>query len=521
MNHIKRFIVDAAYTLQSSKKHQSYKRFLYNLLENSESKNKKYFDIVMITLIFISIAILIREVKTELPYELVYFNSYVVSVIFFIEYILRLYMHGSISKAIIKRYEYDSYLGRSFYLSKAIRNIIKFKLAYVFSIRAIIDLLAVLPFFHELRLLRVFIIFRVFKLFHYTRSFQTLASVLATKKFEFITLAVFAGIVVFVSSVLIYVMEANNPNSPINSLYEAVYWSIVTISTVGYGDMVPLSDAGRFVAILVILAGISVLAFTTSLFVSAFTEKLDEIRESKTIEDISKIKKFYIVCGYGEIAHEVTKELSAKKKSIIILDEDLARVEKAKKDGFTALNYNPGSIESYEKLHININTQVESILCLYEDDVENVYTTLTIRSLNKEIHIYSLLMNEVNRKKLNFAGVNEIVYPQELVGMIVKELIGRPVAFEAIHELRSETSNINIHEIVISKRILQAYSQVGELDNKRYRLVLLGIYKVEHERFYFNPLDDLFLEEGDYMLVIGNRAFLQGFETNLNQKSPL
>jgi voltage-gated potassium channel len=410
-------------------------------------------------------------------------------------------------------------VGRDFNLFKALRNVFLAKLAYIFSFRAIIDLLAVLPFFHELRLLRVFILFRVFKLFRYTTSFQILASVLATKKFEFLTLGMFASIVIFVSSVLIYVMEANNPDSPINTLYDAVYWSVVTISTVGYGDVTPITDEGRFVAMLVITAGIAVLAFTTSLFVSAFTEKLDEIKEMKTIENISKIKKFYLICGYEDVAREVALLLKSRHKNVVVLDEELFRVENAKKDGFTALHYNPGSIESYQKLNMDINTQIEAVLCLRNDDVENVYTALTVRSIHKEIFILSLLMNETNRKKLIYAGINEVIYPQELVGMITKELVGQPVAFEAIHELRSEHSNINIHEIVITGRILVNFVSVGALNNKRYRVVLLGIYKKAKERFYFNPLDGTYLQEGDYLLVIGNKILIKEFEASLHSKS--
>ncbi|MFK5936804.1 MAG: ion transporter [Sulfurimonas sp.] len=518
MNIFKRFIVDSSYAINGAKGYQNKKRFFINLLDNDEYKYKKYFDISMIILIFSSIAILIREVKHELPFHLIFFNSYIISIIFFIEYLLRLWIYGNVTQVIIKRYEYDSYLGREFRLDKALRNIVNLKLTYVFSLRAIIDLLAVLPFFHELRLLRVFILFRVFKLFRYTKSFQTLASVLATKKFEFLTLAMFASIVIFVSSVLIYVMEANNPNSPINTLYEAVYWSIVTISTVGYGDVTPVTDEGRFVAMLVIIAGISVLAFTTSLFVSAFTEKLDEIREMKSIEDIAKIKKFYLVCGYEEIAREVALSLHKRHKHIIVLDENIDNINNAKNDGFIAIHYDPGSIESYKKLNIDIHTQVESVLCMKSDDVQNVYTALTVRSINKEIPILSLLINEVNRKKLQYAGVNEIIYPQELVGMIVKELVGQPVAFEAVHELRTEESSIIIDEIVITESILKNYAMVGELDNKRYRIVLLGVYKKHNGYFYFNPLDETFLEEGDYLLVIGNKVFISDFENSLHKK---
>ena len=374
-----------------------------------------------------------------------------------------------------------------------------------------------MPFFHELRLLRLFILFRVFKLFRYAKSFQTLASVLASKKFEFFTLAIFASIVIFVSSVLIYVMEANNPTSPINTLFEAVYWSIVTISTVGYGDIVPITFEGRIVALVVITSGIAVLAFTTSLVVSAFTEKLDEIREVKTIEDITKLKNFYLICGYENVAQDVAKKLS-KHNNIIVIDADLERVNEAKKDGFTALNYDPGQVESYKKIHINLEKQVKAVLCLCEDDVANVYAALTIRSINKNVFILSLLMENSNRKKLEFAGISKVIYPQEIIGLITKELVGQAVAFEVIHELRSEKSNVNITEIAITQRILDNFSTIGELGNKDFRVVLLGVQKKKSEHFYFNPLDDTFLEVGDFLLVIGYKVFIKEFDKHIHTK---
>ncbi len=515
---LKSLVVDAAYFLQTSKRYQSKKQFFKNLLENNKYKYKKYVDIFMIMLIFISVGVLIREVKHPVYDYLFRFNSYFISTIFLIEYLLRFWIHSSVSEIIVERAEHDSFLSRKMAISKAFKKIIRVKLSYMFSITAIIDLLAVMPFFHELRLLRLFILFRVFKLFRYANSFQTLTGVLATKKFEFFTLAIFASVVIFVSSVLIYVMEANNPSSPINTLFEAVYWSIVTISTVGYGDMTPVTFEGRVVAIVVITAGIAVLAFSTSLVVSAFTEKLDEIREIKTIDDITKLKNFYLVCGYEDVAQDIVRKLSKNNKNIIILDDDLERVKQAKREGFTALNYSPGKLESYKKLHISLEKQVKVVLCLYEDDVKNVYTALTIRSLNKEVFILSLLMENSNRKKLQFTGINKIVYPQELIGLVTKELIGQPVAFEIIHELRSETSNVKITELAITQRIIDNFATVGELGNEEYRIVLLGVHKKSLQHFYFNPLEETFLENGDYLLVIGYDIFIKEFEQHLHTK---
>lgn len=515
MRFFNRLLVDIAYKINTSVWYQKKKRFVYNILENDEYKYKKYFDIFMMFLIFSSVSILIYEVKASVHDYLNVFNSYVISVIFFIEYLLRFWISSSVTKVIINQDEYSDLLSRDFDLLFVIKRITKDKLEYIFSPKAIIDLLAIMPFFHELRLLRIFILFRVFKIFRYAKSFQTFTSVLSNKKFEFFTLAMFASMVIFVSSVLIYVMEANDPNTKITSLYEAFYWSIVTISTVGYGDVVTVSKEGQFVAILVILAGISVMAFTTSLFVSAFTEKIEDIKEDKIIQDVSKLKRLYIICGYEQIAKEVAKKLISTDFQVLVLDGCSKRIENAKKDGLIALNYNPGTIESYKKLNINLFTHVKAILCLREDDVENVYTALTVRSINKEIFIMSLLMNQINRSKLIHSGVNEILYDKEFVGLIAREYVGQPVAFEAIHTIRSESGSIRMEEIPITDRVLKNFTFVSELQNIRFRVVILGIHKKSSKRFFFNPIDSTLLESGDFLLVIGNYMFIKEFNKYL------
>lgn len=510
-------IVDGAYTISTSKRYAKTKHFFYNFLENESNRYKKIFDLFMIALIFSSVAILIREVKSHVDDSLLFFNNYIISIIFLIEYLLRFWVTSSVSEIIIKHSEYDVMLGREFSLAKAIREIISMKMRYVFSIKAIIDLFAILPFFHELRLMRLFVLFRVFKLFRYAKSIQTFGSVIATKKFEFLTLLIFASIVIFVSSVLIYVMEANNPTSPVNTLFEAIYWAVVTISTVGYGDIVPVTEEGRIVAMFVIVAGIAVFSFTTSLIVTAFTEKLDEIKDNKLIDDIAKMKSFYLICGYEPISKEIAKKLSHN-SDIIVLEENEKKVQQAKKDGFFALNYDPGSIESYRKLRINIQDQVKAILCLGHSDVENVYTALTVRSFNKDIYILSILKNKINKNKLMFAGANEVFYEKELVGMIAKGLAGQKIAFEAIHALRSSYNGVDMQEIVVNERIARNYKSVGDIQIKKFRILLLGLYKSSSKEFLFNPKDEIIVEAGDYLLLIGNIQFIKEFNSFLYKK---
>ena len=518
MNPLSRIITDAAYALQGSVHYRGVKNFFYNLLENSEYPLKRYFDYMMMALIFSSVFILVREVKFHVNDGWLFFNNYIISIIFMIEYVLRMWVYSDASKTIVEQYEKDLFLQRDFRVFHAMGKVVRKKFEYMRSIPAMIDLLAIMPFFHELRLLRVFILFRVFKLFRYTQSLQNFTSVLSSKKFELLTLMIFVAIIMFVSAVLIYVMEANNPNSPIDTLFEAFYWSLVTISTVGYGDLTPVSEAGRSVAMVIIISGIAVLSFSTSIVVSAFTEKLDEIKENKQLEDIRKSKRFYLLCGFDELGQQVASKLHRIGRKVVVLDDNRERIKRAEEHGFKALAYDPAALESYHRLGIDISQQVIAVLCLRESDVQNVYTALTIRSMNKDVRLLSVLIEQQNRKKLQLAGVDEIVYTQELVGMIAREFGGKPVAFEAIHALRSEDTGVYIEEIVIDERMVRHIKMVQELGLQRYRLILLGIFKHVSEEFWFNPASTTPLEEGDIMLIIGDKSLIAEFSLALRRK---
>lgn len=471
----------------------------------------------MMLLILSSVMLLIRGVKYPLHEYAIHYNDYVISIIFMIEYLLRFWVHSSVSKAIISQYEKDELLNRRFRFTKVILKSLKEKWKYISSVYAIIDLLAIMPFFHELRILRLFILFRAFKIFRYTTSLQQFAQVLASKKFEFFTLMIFTSVMISVSAVLIYVAEANNENSAIDTIFEAFYWAFVTLSTVGYGDFVPVTDLGRSVAMLIIISGVAVIAFTTSIVVSAFTEQLDGIKEQKVISDVSKMKHFYLICGYTEVSGIVTKRMLRDGLPFVILEKDEAKMVEASKAKLPVIMADPAKQETYENYGIDLNKQVISVLCLEDTDVQTIYTALTVRSINPDIKILSYLHEGKNRKKLSIAGVNQIVYPQELIGVISKEFTGKPVAFDAIHILRSQSTDIIMDEILIDERILSAKKFVKDLAIDMSKLILLGIYK--EGEFHFNPGDDISLSQGDALVVIGLDIVIEEYSLNLHKVS--
>ncbi len=522
-----KLIVYLAYFLKSSENYQHSKQFFFNLLENPRSKMKSRFDLFMICLVIISVFTLVYQVEHDIGASGEYLESVVVS-IFIAEYILRLWLYSDIHKIIIEQYEKAQYLNIRFNLWQVNKQILTTKLEYVFSIFAIIDLLAILPSYRPLRILRIFLIFRLFKLFRYSNSIKVFADVLASKRFELFTLMVFMGFLVIIASIAIYLFENKSSGGQIEDLYDALYWSIVTISTVGYGDITPQTLSGRFITMALILAGLGVLSFFTSIIVAAFHDKMHTLRESRTYDELGRFKNFIIICGLGRVGMEVAKQLAADRHKFIVIDKDQDKVVFAKQQGYLAVCNDACSNEVL--LNAGINRGATVVLCTTGNDVTNVYVTLSSRYLNKDIQIISRANRHENINKLYQAGANNVIEPFAIAGLLAAEYVGQPVAFEAISGILQEQKNILMETIVVSSECLLENIQLKEFDFAENKLSLVGVistnpnnlkhrnkFPIKLEHFYFNPEAHFKLQAGDILVVLGREYSINHFRDRVEQ----
>jgi voltage-gated potassium channel len=508
-------LIGLSYHLEESGRYGRVKKAVHNLLENPHSRVRPYFDIFMMMLVLTSVFLLLYSVKHHIGAWSDWFEDVVVS-LFILEYLGRLWVHDCSHRIILDEYEKSELINEPFKLSRALWRVLASKWGYISSPMAIIDLLAILPSYRALRFLRLFLLFRLFKLFRYAHSIQQFGSILREKRLELLTLFSFLMFVLLVGSSAIYLFESEESGGQIGGFFEGIYWALVTLSTVGYGDITPHTLEGRLVTMVLIISGLGVLSFFTSIIVSAFQEKLGEVRDRRVAMMLEKKKNFTIICGFGRVGQVVAEYLARDKQAFVIIDFDSEAVERARRLGYLAVEGKAERIELLQSL--GVGRSAAKVLCLTGDDVVNVFVTLSARQLDENIEIISRANHHQTLNKLVQAGANHAVEPFKIVGLIAGEYVGQPVAFEAIHGIVMGENDITLERVTIPPGSFLDGKTIGDLPLEEMRLILFGVvtslerssdhvrshFDLKSQRFQFNPGADFVLLGNDMLLVFGH-----------------
>jgi voltage-gated potassium channel len=506
-------VIKYCYALEGSARYKNLKNGVFNLLQNPRAPIRPYFDVFMILLVLLSVWLLIYEVKHDLGIvgDLVEMGAVGV---FIIEYLLRFWIYNDSHKAIIERYERAEFINEPFRVWPALWHAVIGKLRYVIQPLAIIDLLAIIPSYRPLRFLRIFLLFRLFKLFRYTRSISEFVKVLSEKRIELVTLFIFMAFITFTAATAIFFFEAEQKGTKIEGFFDSIYWALVTMSTVGYGDITPNTLEGKVITLVLIIAGLGVISFFTSIIVSAFGEKIHEIRAHRIFSEVERKHVDTLICGYGRIGQVVAERLSADKRSFVVVDPLEENIRLAKQRGYLAV---VGNGEDNDLLlSLGIDTRIRRLLCLTGDDVVNVYITLTAHQINSGIEVISRANHRENVNKLYRAGASHCVAPNEVFGLIAAEYAGQSVAFEAVYGLLTGQSSEGIEAVRIKRKSSLVGRCMGEIDFKARKLTPFGVIRegeadAAHSRFslkdsylYFNPGDDFTLMADDLLVLFGH-----------------
>lgn len=516
-NFFEKRAIKLAYAIENSPSYHRWRHFLVDILQNEYSSRKKIFDFFIIFLVLTTVGLLVYEVRHPIDENLLYYEYFAVG-IFILEYIGRFILSFESHKQIIKDYEEALYLNIKYDFSHSLKTISKAKLAYVFSLGSIIDLLAILPTYRPLRILRVFLLFRLLKILRYSSSLHQFIKIFIEKKTELTLLLGLYILSVIFSAIVFYIYEGGELNQDVHSFADSIYWAFITVATIGYGDITPHSEAGRLIVFLLIIVGLAVAALFTAIVTSAMSEKLDIIKKTKALSSINKRKQYILICGYGKAGHTLVENLLKNGHDVLVIDPNPEIFHEAEIKNVHIIKDDATSIELLRT--IGLSTNIKSVVILTEDDTVNLSIILAIRSIHKTIQIISRCNRIRTRNKLVIAGANEIVMPNELLAKVALGFIKSPIAYEAIDDILTDYKGAVINELKIEKNSSFIGKTLAMVDFDRFNLTFIGYAKKgENSQFSLNPnKNDIVIELNDLIVVIGYEKTISGFKKYLQRE---
>jgi voltage-gated potassium channel len=287
------------------------------------------------------------------------------------------------------------------------------------------------------------------------------------------------------------------------TLIEGLYMTIITVSTVGYGELHPLSDAGRIFTVILIAFGVGAVTFSISvIFRIIFQHQLKIFMEKRSMQrEINSISKHIIVCGYGRMGRKTATALIRAGRSVVVIESVAALAEEIERDGIPVVTGEAAEEETLQRAGID---RAVSLVATLGSDADNLFLTLTARGMNPDIDIIVRAGDDRNCRKFTQAGASRVVSPLDAGTNRIIRLITRPDIVDFV-ELIAEGDDIKFE---VSKITLDDSSKfVGKtLAEGRVRQEVGGMVMAIQRstgQTLFDPSPDLCLESGDSLFVVG------------------
>jgi voltage-gated potassium channel len=299
------------------------------------------------------------------------------------------------------------------------------------------------------------------------------------------------------------------------SLFDSLYMTIITISTVGFSEIKPLSTFGRIVTIIIITTGVTIGAYTLGMLMRFFIEgELGRIFGRRKLEkNILALKNHFIICGYGRIGTIICRELKDDNIPFIIIELDPAKNDELEKEKYLYLNMDATSEETLLKAGI---IDAKGLVTAVRSDANNVFITLTAKGLRPDIFVLSRASDVNNEAKLIKAGASRVVSPSLLGGRRMAEVLKRPTVVDFIDiAMANRHLGLMMEEALVGNRSpLIGKNLVDSHLRQDYGVIIVAIKRASGEMVY-NPTPKETLDAGDVIVVIGQKENLQRMTTVL------
>jgi voltage-gated potassium channel len=302
------------------------------------------------------------------------------------------------------------------------------------------------------------------------------------------------------------------------SMLDALYMTIISITTVGYGEVVPLSNAGKVFTMVLLVTSWVTFAFALTR-ITEFVIKGEINKYFKTrrlMKEIAHLHDHVIICGYGRNGHEAAKILKAHRVPYIVIEKNESLMNKSVQEEDHLLHLEGDSTEDSVLLAAGI-TRAKALVITLPVDADNLFIVLSARELNPKLQIISRASEHNSINKLKKAGANNVIMPDRIGGTYMANLVSKPDVVEFMNFLSGEEGQtVNIDSL--------AYEELPEeikgkplnhiMQWKKTGVTCIGVKSAEG-KFEINPPDDFILYPGMKVILLGTLNQLSRMRANL------
>jgi voltage-gated potassium channel len=296
---------------------------------------------------------------------------------------------------------------------------------------------------------------------------------------------------------------------------DALYMTIITLATVGYGEVHQVSASGRIFTIILIVLGVGYFMYVVGLLVQFLVE--DRIRvilgRRKLDHQIAKLKGHYIICGYGRIGRVLTRYLTERYLNVVVIEKNTSRQTVMDEDGVL---YLIGEATD-EKLLIKAGIKsAKGLVTAVATDADNVFLTLIAKQLNPDLFIVARAIQNTAKRTIQAAGAAKVISPYDLGARRMAHAILRPTVIRFLElAFTNESTDVMMEEIKV--RSTSRLRDVALKDSgirQELDLIILTIMKADGT-LLFNPKADTCIETDDTLVVVGQAKSVHRLEKML------
>jgi voltage-gated potassium channel len=296
------------------------------------------------------------------------------------------------------------------------------------------------------------------------------------------------------------------------SWWDALYMTVITVTTVGYREVQPLTLPGQIFTVALLIGGVGTVFYTVTLVVARVVEgglhqRWEARRRDRMIDELTS---HFVVCGHGRIGRIVVDEFRRNRVPHVVIDRDADRVHQIIEEGSLAVAADASAEETLRRVGID---RARALIAVAGTDAENVYIVLSARLLRPDLFIIGRAETDDARRKLQRAGADRVISPYQLGAHHIAQTALRPAVVEFVQlATASQPLELAMEQILVEAGGgLDGHTLITANLRQRFGVIVVAIQR-QGGHMEFNPAPDAAMRAGDQIVVLGSPEPLKSLE---------